>query len=666
MQFRTKHRLGGLAIAAALATGLAVVAAPVASAARGDAVTIDNTLPNWLPRAQPSFARMAAPSAMDVRVYLAPNGGLAALQSRVASLSDPESAEYRNWLSVDAYNAAYAPTEATVDSVSSYLTGEGLTITGVESHHRYIAASGTTDRLEQAFGVTLGSYTHDGQSVTAPSSAVTLPADVGSSVLTVSGLDTTVTKVEHDHATPDVPPPAGFANARPCNITYGAVQAKYQADYKTPLPTFQGQYPPYSLCGYTGPQFRAAYENNSKLDGAGVTVAITDGYRWQNIASDTNTYAVNHGDGAYTAGQLTENFPDSYNSEEFCGPSGWSGEETLDVEAVHAMAPAANIRYYAAASCLDVDLQDALARVVDENAAQLVTNSWGDVEANATGDRVARYEQIFLQGAIQGISFIFSSGDSGDELAKGGIKQANYPTSDPYATSVGGTSTGIVSGGMLLFQSGWGTQKYALSPDQKSWTPLGYLYGAGGGFSALFNRPDYQNGVVPVSSPAGRAVPDVAMDADPNTGMLIGQTQTFSDGVHYGEYRIGGTSLASPLFAGMTALALQHGGGAGLGLLNPKLYQSKGSITDVRQTPMQLGVVRTDYANGVDPSGGLLYSVRTFGQDSSLDVTAGWDPVTGIGVPNATYLGSVKPSTTASPAAPSPSGGNPQHGTPQR
>ena len=113
-------------------------------------------------------------------------------------------------------------------------------------------------------------------------------------------------------------------------------------------------------------------------------------------------------------------------------------------------------------------------------------------------------------------------------------------------------------------------------------------------------------------------VPDVALDADPNTGMLIGETQTFPDGVHYGEYRIGGTSLASPLFAGMTALSFQSAG-HGVGLLNTTIYANatSGVFTDVTGSGPDEGNVRVDFANGVDASGGLLYSVRTFNQDST-------------------------------------------------
>jgi subtilase family serine protease len=231
---------------------------------------------------------------------------------------------------------------------------------------------------------------------------------------------------------------------------------------------------------------------------------------------------------------------------------------------------------------------------------------------------------------------MFSSGDDGDELAATGTKQVDYPGSDPYATGVGGTSTAIGAAGNLLFQTGWGTDKFSLSADAASWNPLGFLYGAGGGTSMLFARPSYQDGVT--SSPY-RQQPDVSMDADPTTGMLVGETQSFPQGViAYDEYRIGGTSLASPLFAGMTALALQRAGGAGAGLLNNAIYTHLGSFSDVAGTPPDAGNVRVDYANSVDASRGLLYSVRTFDQDSSLSVTPGYDQVTGVGVPNTGWL----------------------------
>ena len=552
-----------LAMVVALAAGLLmIVGTPQAGAAPRRALA--STTPRWVAKAS-SLGRANGAKQQTIRVYLAPKGGLPALKADVAAVANPATSTYRQFLSPSQYHSRYDATQAAVSEVSAWLESGGLTVTGVEKNRRYITARGTVTSLEKTVGVTLNSYRHAGQTVTAPTAAATVPANVASYVSTVAGLDTTLRAMTHAAA-----PSPGFRNARPCSISYGQVKASTQADFKTPLPRFRGQTLPYAVCGYAGPQLRAAYENNSSLDGSGITVAITDAYASPTIAKDANTYATRHGDGAYRSGQLTQVKPNRYSRQGRCDPQGWYGEETLDVEAVHAMAPGANIRYYASSSCFDDDLLDTLSRVVEDNKASVVSNSWGDVESSASGSSVIAFEGVFLQGAMQGIGFMFSSGDNGDELANSGIRQVDYPVSDPYVTAVGGTSDAIGANGKFIFQTGWGTEKYSLSGDGKEWTSLGFLYGAGGGVSALFNRPDYQAGVVPAKFGSGRAVPDVGLDADPTTGFLVGQTQTFSDGAYYDEYRVGGTSLASPLYAGMTALASQHAGGR-LGLLNPTL-----------------------------------------------------------------------------------------------
>ena len=189
----------------------------------------------------------------------------------------------------------------------------------------------------------------------------------------------------------------------------------------------------------------------------------------------------------------------------------------------------------------------------------------------------------------------------------------------------------------FAFQTGWGTHKWALSSDGSSWTDTGYLYGAGGGLSSQFARPGYQKGVVPDSYGTTRAVPDVGLDADPTTGMLVGQTQRFGNRDLYDEYRIGGTSLASPLFAGLTALT-QQAAGKRLGFLNPLIYGRTTAFKDIAGTPPDRGNVRADYANGVDDSAGILYTVRTFNEDSTLRTASGWDNVTGVGSPNTSWL----------------------------
>jgi subtilase family serine protease len=584
---------------------------------------IAHTQPSWLAHAT-KLGHASPNASVQARVYLAPNGGMNSLKQFALAVSTAGSAEYRHFLTPSQYFQRFGTTTATVSAVSSWLTNAGLRVTGAEQHNRWIGIGGNVAAAERAFGVAINRYRHGGMTVQAPASTLSAPAGVAASVLAVSGLDTTPSIV---HPASQTGPEPGFRNAPPCSAYYGEKLA-------SSLPKFGGATLPYAPCGYVGPQFRSAYEGRTALDGTGVAVAITDAFASPNIASDASTYASRNGDAAYSAGQFTQILPKSFSHVGVCGANGWYGEETLDVEAVHAMAQAANIRYYASASCYDDDFLATFAKINDQARVQVVTNSWGGLEQGETPATTGAYEQAFLQGAAEGITYMFSSGDDGDELAATGTKQTDYPASDPYVTAVGGTATAINRRGALAWQTGWGTYKYTLSSDGTSWSPLGFLYGSGGGESGLFSQPSFQAGITPAGA---RGVPDVAMDGDPTTGMLVGETQTFPDGVYYDQYRIGGTSLSSPLFAGMTALAFQNAGG-GVGLLNPTIYANRSAFTDVTGPGPDAGNVRVDYANGVDASGGLLYSVRTFDQDSSLTVTPAWDDVTGLGSPNSGWL----------------------------
>jgi len=131
-------------------------------------------------------------------------------------------------------------------------------------------------------------------------------------------------------------------------------------------------------------------------------------------------------------------------------------------------------------------------------------------------------------------------------------------------------------------------------------------------------------------------VPDVSLDGDPGTGMLIGQTQTFPDGSkRYSEYRLGGTSLSSPLFAGVMALADQASGNRH-GFTNPLFYSQAGSQTyrDVVSPSQPFALVRNDFANGVDGTDGTVTHLRTFNTTGTIHTRPGYDDVTGLGSPN--------------------------------
>src|SRR4051812_45876879 len=291
------------------------------------------------------------------------------------------------------------------------------------------------------------------------------------------------------------------------------------------------------------------------------------------------------------------------------------------------MAPGANIVYVGAPNNYQ-DLDAALNHVVDRHLAQIVTNSYGwNGELLAPGF-IKPINDTLIQAAAEGIGVYFSSGDNGDESSVLGSPSTDFPASSPWVTAVGGTSLGVSAANTRAVETGWGTSDYlcaTLACTRKDW-----LYGAGGGVSQVFAKPAYQSAL----SLSGRGVPDVAALGDPQTGLLVGQTQTFPDGAYYDEYRIGGTSLASPIFAGIMALADQRAGQPH-GFANPAIYAHSGAFYDVRS--VKTAVARRNYTNNVDASAGTSDHLRTFDDYSgspTQHTNAGWDNVTGLGTPN--------------------------------
>ena len=620
---------------------VATVVAAVTGAGAADAAPapkpIPNSTPGWLTHGK-NLGAVASNAPVTARVYLAPNGGLAALQAAATAASSSH-----KFLTAAQYHAQFDATNTTVNAVTGWLTGAGMKVS-VEGSHRYVDVSGSVGAAKKAFGVTIANFTHDGLDVQAPTGAATAPDSVAGSIVAITGLDTTVSIVEPRTQKPS-PPSAGFRNAPVCSTWYGdQTPATLPTPDGTALPQFNGVTLPYSPCGYTGPQLRNAYEAGAAagLDGRGVTVAITDAYASPTVEADANHYATSTGDKAFAKGQFSQNLPNAFTqvnstkSAKQCDASGWYGEETLDVEALHAMAPAANIRYYAAKSCQDSDLLATFGQINDEDVASIVTNSWGGVGDVVKPALLQAYEIAFLQGATEGISYAFSTGDSGDEVTNLGTPQTDYPASDPYVTGVGGTSTAITPAG-VTGETGWQTTKYSIA--NGAWAPsIPFQYGGGGGYSSNIAEPDYQIAAGIHSPNGGRALPDVSMDADPTTGMLVGQTQDFNGTVAYDTYRIGGTSLASPLFAGMTALKIQASG-HGLGLLNPSIYADHSGFHDVTGAGINAGNIRVDFVNGIDAGDGYTYSVRSFNTvNTTLQLGTGWDSETGWGSARAGWL----------------------------
>ncbi|HUZ83620.1 MAG TPA: S53 family peptidase, partial [Gaiellales bacterium] len=309
----------------------------------------------------------------------------------------------------------------------------------------------------------------------------------------------------------------------------------------------------------------------------------------------------------------------------------WYVEQALDVEWAHAAAPGAHIVYVAARN--DVrGLDQALAYTVDRRLADVVSSSWGAPESVLSKGEARALDSIFQQAAAEGMTMLFASGDDGDSSDWTGSPSPDLPASSPWATAVGGTSLAVGGDGRPLWQSAWGTTTTVWSGS--AWSPRApgaFIFGGGGGFSADFARPWYQAAAVPAADPAGRAIPDISLDADPETGAVFSQTYRWPDGRdQIIDSWVGGTSLSTPLMAGIAAMADQRAG-APAGLLNPDLYALAGSpaVRDVLGGHQDVAVLRNRYR----ADGSIATDLRSFARDSSLQAAAGWDPATGLGTP---------------------------------
>jgi subtilase family serine protease len=621
-----------------VAGGLLVLGTMVgsASAASGRAA-LAGSVPSWAKAS--NFKQAADPNAwVGFRVYL----GLrdeAGAEAFARAVSNPKSSSYGKYLTPAQFRQRFARSQSDASKVQSWLRSEGFKVDYTAANNLFVAAEGTVAQAAAAFGTSFGEYRYKGMTLRSPSRALTVPTSIGF-VTGVVGLDDSSAFLHFDHPTIDAPPSDGFRNAPPCS-TYWAEKLATGV----PNPYGAGSLP-YAPCGYTPAQIKGAYGiDDVGLSGTGQTVAIIDAYASPTILQDVNQWSTNRGLPTMTSGQFRQivapgTFRRPQNPAQ--DPQGWYGEETLDVEAVHGMAPGANIVYLGAPNNYR-DMDAVLVHAIDRHVAQIITNSYGFPLEELPRGYILSVEPAFVQAAATGIGVYFSSGDGGDESNVVGFSTPDWPASSPWVTSVGGTSLAVGASNDYLFETGWMTTKATLKNGSWDSVPGSFLYGSGGGVSCIFPRPAYQAGISVSESGRlcgsfdGRVGPDISLDGDPNTGYLVGQTQTFPDGVRYDEYRLGGTSLSSPLMAGIMALADQHNGGPH-GFVNPVLYALRGSaaFTDVTDPASTVAVVRVDFVNGVDASAGLSTSLRTMNQTQvgHTDVTPGYDDVTGLGSPN--------------------------------
>ena len=326
--------------------------------------------------------------AVQVQLRLRDQAGADAL---ALSVSTPGSADYRRYLSADEFRARFSPTDATVAQVSAWLTSQGLTVTSVPANHSYVAAEGTAAQVEAAFAVGLATVEVNGGQRRVNTAEPAVPPELVAAVDGVTGLteafahptrvggaDEGAAPSEAPTPTPAAAPAQGVRTARPCSKWWGEDDAagllRYGSGYPDPLA--------WAPCGWNPSELRRAYETDGPvangIDGSGVRVAVVGAYLSPTLYADASTYARRNDPAhALPRPRLLEQafLPEQLQTQ--CGIGDWYGEQTLDVEAVHAMAPGATIVAVGARSCLDPDLLQAITAVVDGDQAEIVSNSYG-------------------------------------------------------------------------------------------------------------------------------------------------------------------------------------------------------------------------------------------------------------------------------------------------
>jgi hypothetical protein len=330
------------------------------------------------------------------------------------------------------------------------------------------------------------------------------------------------------------------------------------------------------------------YFNGTPGTGAGQTIALIEAFNDPDIITDANTFSTDYGLPVFNAGGPTlqvvnENGGTNLPSNGQAGT--WDVEESLDVEWAHAIAPDANIIVFEANNADNTDLNAAVMTAAATPGVSVVSMSYLSYQLIdfAAGVSETSTDSLYTTPAgHQGVTFVAATGDQGSPAT-------GYPAISPNVVAVGGTSLLAGTDNSYLGESAWS--------------------GSGGGLSLQESQPGYQSGNVNGASSTVRTAPDVSMDADPQTGVIV------IDSYYGSNLTVGGTSLATPMWGALIAIADQ-----GLAL------RGQPSLDGPSQTlPMLYDLPSSDF-----------HDITT--GDNGFPAIPGYDLASGLGSPIANLL----------------------------
>jgi kumamolisin len=478
------------------------------------------------------------------------------LTNRVKKLSQRESVG--GHLDRKEFESQFGAHSADIDKVKAFAREHGLAVVQEHAGRRTVVLSGTVAQFNAAFGVKLQRYEYAGGSYRGREGAVQLPDQLQGVVEAVLGLD-------------DRPAARPHFRARPVRGNVHWLADSGDGSSFTPIEL-------------------ASLYNFPPGTGAGECVAIIElggGERRADLSAYFSGLDIQ------AAPRVTAVSVDQGKNHPTGDPNGPDGEVMLDIEVVGAIAPGAAIVVYFAPNT-DAGFLDAITTAIHDttNKPSIISISWGGPESSWTPQSMTAFDSAFQAAAAIGITVCVASGDNGSsDGVNDGADHVDFPASSPNVLACGGTRV-QASGNSITSEQVWndGAQGGA----------------SGGGISAVFAVPTWQAGLQATLTSGGtkklamRGVPDVAGDADPETGydVRIDGTDTV----------IGGTSAVAPLWAGLVA-RINSARGTPIGFINPQLYASASVLNDI-----------------------------TVGNNGTYAAATGWDACTGLGSPDGTAI----------------------------
>jgi len=507
---------------------------------------------NVYPLAQAQYDRGAAPANLPMNRMLlvlqrSPEQETA-LKQLLDDQQDKASPQYHKWLTPVQFGQQFGPADQDIQTVTSWLQSEGFQVTQVSKGRTVIEFSGTAAQVQQAFHTSIHSYLVNGEAHYANASNPAIPAALAP---VVAGVFTLHNFYKKPQITGRQRMPATFTGAPSPHVTFSD-------------PTIHA----------LGPQDYAAIYNinpaySAGINGRGVIIGVVG--RSDFILEDVFDFQRAFGL-PYTYPQIVSDGP---TPSDLGG--GEEAEAVLDTTWSGAIAQGASVKVVLSASTNTTDGVDlSELYIVDNNLADVMTESFGSCEAAFTNTEAAGVASLAEEAAAQGITYMVSSGDAGAEgcdspaeATAGGPVSANLLAATPFNVAVGGT----------MFNEGTQASKYWGSAPPLNETAYSYipenvwnescavstcgsqdanLAAGGGGASVFFSKPSWQSGVTGIPNDGARDLPDVSLTAAFHDPYLLCIEDSCSQGYIY---FVSGTSASAPSFAGIMALVDQKAGG---------------------------------------------------------------------------------------------------------